>query len=70
MYYEINVSLNGKHFFATHERSIDSKSQLEKVYKVFKEKFPVSEGYQLSVTHWRTAGEIIDMDDEAQEENL
>lgn len=58
--------VNGnKHFFATAERSIDSKSQLEKVYKVFKEKFPVSEDYQLSVTHWRMAGEIIDMEDEA-----
>jgi hypothetical protein len=49
MYYEINVSLNGVHFFATSPRSITSKAELKKVYAIFKEKFPASEGYKLTV---------------------
>lgn len=50
MNYEINVSLNGRHFFATHERSITNSSELKKVFKVFVEKFPESDGYKISVT--------------------
>jgi len=61
MYYEINVSLNGKHFFATHKRSITTKWELEKVYKVFKEKFPESEGYSIRVTLYETVGKALDM---------
>ena len=62
MYYEINVSLNGKHLFATAERSIDNKRELENVYSLFKEKFPESEGYKLSVTMWEKIGKAIVMD--------
>ena len=40
MYYEINVSKNGRHYFATAERSITSFTQAEGLYKIFKEKFP------------------------------
>lgn len=50
MSYEINVSLNGRHFFATHERSITNASALMMVFKVFAEKFPETEGYKISVT--------------------
>lgn len=60
--YEINVSLNGQHFFATHERSIVSEQKLKEVYKVFKEKFPKSDGYELSVTYWTRNGKEIDME--------
>lgn len=63
MYYEINVSLNGKHFFATAERSIESKWKLEEVYKVFKGKFPKEEGYEISVTYWKNSGTIINMEE-------
>lgn len=35
MYYKINVSLNGKHFFATDERSIKTKAKLYDVLEVF-----------------------------------
>ena len=31
MGYEINVSLNGKHFFATHERSITNNWKLKEI---------------------------------------
>lgn len=62
MYYEINVSLNGRHLFATAERSITTSWEMEKVYNLFKEKFPESEGYKLSVTYWEKVGKIINME--------
>ena len=58
-YYEINVALNGKHLFATAERSITSKSQMEEMYKLFEQKFPKSEGYTLNVTLWEKRGTQI-----------
>ena len=59
--YEINVSQHGQHFFATHERSIVSEHKLKEVYKVFKEKFPETEGYEISVTYWTKSGREINM---------
>lgn len=59
MYYEINVSYNNQHFFATAERSIVNEEELKRVYKVIKEKFPESDGYRITVTHWEKRGEII-----------
>jgi hypothetical protein len=50
MYYEINVSLNGRHFFATAKRSITSQSDLKKVYPVIKAKFPEEEGFTIMVS--------------------
>lgn len=61
MYYEINVSFNGQHLFATNKRSITSTQKLESVYKILKEKFPVEEGYNLNVTRYETVGKFIDM---------
>ena len=64
MYYEINVSLNGKHFFATDKRSITNKRALKEVYTVFKEKFPSEEGYDMLVSYVETKGKYIDMEQE------
>lgn len=50
MYFEINVSLNGRHFFATHERSCRNSSSCADVLKVMLEKFPTSDGYKVSVS--------------------
>ena len=61
MYYEINVALNGQHFFATDKRSITNKRTLEKVYKVLKEKFPLEEGYDIVVSCYETVGKFVDM---------
>lgn len=63
MYYEINVALNGKHLFATAERSITNNLKAEKVYNLFKEKFPEEEGYTISVTMWDKIGTQINMED-------
>lgn len=56
MYYEINVSLNGRHFFATSERSITDMPKLKAVYAVLMSKFPKSEGYEFIVTRWEKQG--------------
>lgn len=61
MYYEINVSLNGQHLFATDKRSITAEHTLEEVYKIIKEKFPKEEGYNITVTCYETVGKIINM---------
>jgi len=59
MYYEINVSLNGKHFFATAERSVTVMYELKTIYNIFKVKFPESEGYKITVTKWENSGRDI-----------
>lgn len=48
MHYEFNISLNGSHFFGTHERSAQSVWKAQKVLAVLKEKFPQSEGYEVT----------------------
>lgn len=62
MYYEINIALNNRHFFATADRSITSEAKLKEVYNVFKEKFPESEGYTISVKKWETIGHFVNME--------
>lgn len=49
MHYEINVSLNDTHLFATHERSVVSTDDLARVIDIFLKKFPESEGFNISV---------------------
>ena len=61
MTYEINVSKDGIHFFATHERSLYSIDKLNQAVKVFKEKFPESEGYKISASVVRTTKEDIEI---------
>jgi len=51
MAYEINVALNGRHYFATHERSITTSVQAEKTYKDFQERFPEKDGFTLSIKY-------------------
>lgn len=64
MYYEINVSLNGQHFFATDKRSITNEIALKVIYKILKEKFPTEEGYNILVSHIEITGKYIDMEQE------
>ena len=60
MYYEINVSLNGRHLFATAERSATNEREAKRLYNLFKEKFPEAEGYDITITKWEKIGEIIE----------
>lgn len=62
MYYEINVAKDGYHFFATAERSITNWKQAKEMYNLFKEKFPESEGYHISMTKWEKTGYSIHME--------
>ena len=48
-HWEINVSLNGKHLFATHERSARDVRDKDRIVEVFRNKFPKEEGYQIRV---------------------
>lgn len=66
MYYEINVALNGKHFFATSDRSITDWNTLKKVYKTLAEKFPTSEGFELCITRVEYVGSRIEPSDLAR----
>jgi hypothetical protein len=61
-YYEINVSLNGVHFFATSQRSIKTESDLNYIYNVLKDKFTKSEGFKISVTYWEGSGKILKLE--------
>lgn len=63
MYYEINIALNGSHFFATAKRSLTSKPVMLKVLKVIDVKFPVSEGYTIMVSEEHESGMILDKDE-------
>lgn len=63
MYYEINVSLNGNHLFATADRSITTINKAKRVYELFKEKFPESEGYKIDVTYWEKTGRLVEMNE-------
>lgn len=62
MWYEINVSINGQHFFATAERSITTRSKAQSVARLFLKKFPPSEGYALTVSMREQTGSGIDLD--------
>jgi hypothetical protein len=58
MYIEFNISLNGRHFFATHERSCTDSSKAEELKRVLLFKFPESQGYKVtaSITPQRSYG--------------
>ena len=59
-YYEINVSLNGRHLFATAPRSAWTEADVDRIMKVFIKKFPEEEGYKIFVEYWKCSGEFID----------
>ena len=60
-YIEINVSKDGRHFFATSPRSIRTypEDHFNDVLRIFNEKFPESEGYKISATKWECHGTHI-----------
>jgi hypothetical protein len=59
MYYEINVALNGKHYFATSERSITTSEKAHDIWAEMNSKFPASEGYDLSIVRYETVGTTL-----------
>lgn len=61
-HYEINVSLNGYHFFATHERSGISENHVEKVFKELKQRFPESQGFKIDCTYISVQGKRVNFE--------
>lgn len=60
-HYQINVSLNGRHFFATSPHSLtdsvdEPNSEARKVHAAIVARFPVSEGFKVGVTRWEGRG--------------
>ena len=65
MGYEINVSHNGTHYFATADRSIGLDIRKAKqIYQELKTLYPEDKGYKLSVSCWSKIGNPIDMEEE------
>lgn len=62
MYYEINVSLNGLHFFATAPRSCVTEHQCKNVLKELLRRFPESEGWKVTVTRYETLGTRLNLE--------
>ena len=50
MYYEINVSLGGRHYFATAKRSGTSFEHIARLYEELCLKFPSSDGFEVTVS--------------------
>lgn len=61
MYTEFNVSKDGSHFFATHERSCTDSNKAQALKEVLKEKFPESEGYKVTATFYPQRGYSLDL---------
>lgn len=55
-YTRIIVSKNGIYLFATEQGELSRTEDAKKVYKLFKEKFPENEGYEIYVIEWKATG--------------
>lgn len=62
MYVEFNIALNGKHFFATHERSCTNSDEAKKLNEVLQAKFPEGEGFKITASMDRQRLYSIDLD--------
>lgn len=61
MWYEINVSKNGSHFFATREGSITDKNKMLEVLGVFQQSFLEVDGFKMSVRLMSLTGSSVDI---------
>lgn len=59
MYYEINVSKDGSHFFATAKRSITTKKRLIEVLQIIMDKFPKEHGYHIMASRQEETGVVV-----------
>lgn len=62
MHFEINVSLHGKHFFATAPRSITTKDEARAVLAEFDKVFTEARGFVIMVEYIETKGEYLRLD--------
>jgi hypothetical protein len=62
MHYEINVSLHGRHFFATAPRSITTKEEVRAVLAEFDKVFTEARGFVIMVKEVREESEYLRLD--------
>lgn len=62
MHYEINVAKDGRHYFATHERSLRDEEHAKAVLKKFNEAFPKKEGYEITVHFVTTSSRQVNFE--------
>lgn len=60
-HYEINVTLNGQHLFATAERSIQNEADLLRVFPAIRLAFRDEDGYSVTVTVWEVCGTTVEV---------
>lgn len=60
MHYEINVAKDGQHLVATHERSLNSQSQVREVLEKMQQIFPEEKGYRISISKIETVWVELD----------
>jgi hypothetical protein len=51
-YWEINISKNGEHYFATAPRSLVDEDKAKRVHLDLKSKYPETEGYNVEIMLW------------------
>jgi len=56
MWYEINVSKKGVHYFATHERSITTIAKAVEIRDLLKKVMPEEKGFIFTITQWQKSG--------------
>lgn len=61
MWYEINVSHNGTHVFATSQRSLTDKLKLRLAHSLFLTKFPKGDGYEILVIRRSNLREVMSL---------
>jgi len=59
MWYEINVSLFGIHYFATDKRSIVTRIFADRIFSDFQKLFTVGEGFEVTMTQFTITGKEI-----------
>lgn len=57
--YEINITLNGKHYFATAERSCPSITKAFDLIKDFRKVFPQELGFEITLSEVKHTHESI-----------
>lgn len=71
MGYEINISKNGKHHFATADRSFGYDiNKMKEVYRELKSFYTEDKGFKIDVTLYNTVGNKIDMEEELMTNEL
>lgn len=58
MYYEINVAKDGKHYFATAERSLHTLDSAQALAAEFATLYPVIRGFVITITRYETVGVV------------